>query len=154
MTRAVVRALSPFLVVLALAGCGGSVADFDGVEPTRAPAPPPSPFCSALQAAGDATTPLEGRTGVPPEELSTTVETVRQANQELVETAPDEVRSSVERYVAALDLQLDALVANGGDTTALQSDAELAAAVNSPENVEANQRVQEYVRRTCGPVAG
>ena len=154
MTRAVVRALSPLLVVLVAAGCGGSVADSDGVAPSRAPTAPPPPFCAALEAAGAATAPLDGRTGVPAEELGTTVDAVRQANEELVDTAPDELRTDVERYVAALDLQLDALLANGGDTVALATDAELASAVNTPENVAANQRVQEYVRRTCGPVAG
>lgn len=154
MTRAVVRALTPLLVVLIAAGCGGSVADADGVAPTRAPAAPPPPFCAALQATTAATAPLNGRTGVPAEELSNTVDAVREANEELVETAPDELRADVQRYVAALDLQLDALLANGGDTTALQTDAELAAAVNTPENAAANQRVQGYVRRTCPPVAG
>lgn len=154
MTRAVVRVLSPLLVVLALAGCGGSVADADRVQPTRAAPAPPSPFCAALEATSAATAPLNGRTGVPPEELSNTVDAVRAANDELVEAAPAELRADVERYVAALDLQLDALLANGGDTAALATDAALASAVNTPENVEANQRVQDYVRSTCSPGAG
>lgn len=149
-----VRALTPLLVVLVVTGCGGSVADADGIAPTRAPAAPPPPFCAALQATTAATAPLDGRTGVPAEELSNTVDAVREANEELVETAPDELRADVQRFVAALDLQLDALLANGGDVPALQTDTELAAAVNTPENVAAHQRVQAYVARTCPPVAG
>ena len=157
MERAAVRvawALYPLVGIVLVAGCGGSVAGLDRVEPTRAPAGPPSPFCAAVQASSAATTPLSGRSGVPPEELSNTVDAVRLANDDLVQTAPDEIRDDVEQYVAALDLQLDALLANGGDSTALATDAALASAVNTPENVAANQRVQEYVRTTCSAAAG
>lgn len=157
MTRAA-AAVAPFLaaplLVALLAGCGGSVADFDRVEPSRAPAAPPSPFCAAVEAGSTATAPLNGRTGIPPEELDPAVDAVRQANENLVDTAPQELRADVEIYVRALDLQLDALLANGGDSTALARDAALATAVNTPENIAANQRVQDYVRRTCTATAG
>lgn len=146
-------ALAPLLITL-LAGCGGSVADFDRVEPTRAPAAPVSPFCEAVDAGSAAITPLNGRTGVPPEELTPTIEAVRQANEALVDTAPQDLRADVEVYVRALGLQLDALLANGGDSTALARDAALASAVNTPENIAANQRVQEYVRSTCTASTG
>lgn len=145
----------PLLLLLVVtgvvAGCGSSVADRDGPPPTRAAAAAPAPFCTALDASLAATAPLENRTGVPAEELSNAVDGARLANGDLVDTAPPELRADVERYVAALDLQLAALLANGGDTLALRSDSALARAVNTPETVAAGQRVQAYVRSTCGP---
>jgi hypothetical protein len=147
-------ALLLLLVVLgALAGCGGSVADRDGPAPVRASTAPPSPFCTALEASLQATAPLANRTGVPAEELTNAVEAARRANTELVDTAPPTLRADVQRYVAALDLQLAALLANGGDTVALRTDAALSSAVNTPETVAAGQRVQTYVQETCGSTA-
>lgn len=145
-------ALLLMLAVLgALTGCGSSVADRDGPAPVRATTAPPPPFCAALEASLRATAPLENRTGIPAEELTNAVEGARRANTELVDTAPTPLRPDVERYVAALDLQLAALQANGGDTVALQRDAALASAVNTPETVAAGQRVQTYVRENCAP---
>lgn len=145
------RALAVLLLGLVLVtGCGASVADRDGARPpSDAAAAPPSPFCTAVRAADEASAPLQGRSGVPAEELTNTVEDVRAANTDLVETAPQEIRADVQTYVRALDLQLDALVANGGDTAALSSDAALTSAVNTPENAAASRRVQDYVRAEC-----
>ncbi len=157
MTRAAAAAApllaAPLLVAL-LAGCGGSVADLDRAQASRAPAAAPSPFCAAVQAGSAATAPLSGRSGLPPEELAPAVDAVRQANEDLVDTAPQELRTDVEVYVRALNLQLDALLANGGDSAALARDAALSTAVNTPENIAANQRVQDYVRRSCTASAG
>ncbi len=145
-------ALLLLLVVLgAVAGCGSSVADRDGPAPVRATTAPPTPFCSALETSLQATAPLANRTGVPAEELTNAVDAARRANTELVDTAPTTLRADVERYVAALDLQLQALLDNGGDTAALRADTALTSAVNTPETVAAGQRVQTYVRDTCTP---
>ncbi len=147
-------ALPLLLVVLAtLAGCGSSVADRDRPAPVQATAATPSPFCGALEESLAATAPLTNRSGVPAEELSNAVDAARRANAALVDTAPQNVRADVERYVAALDLQLDALLANGGDTLALRSDEALATAITAPETVAAQQRVQAYVEDTCTPTA-
>lgn len=142
------------LVVLgALAGCGSSVADRDGPAPAAASGAPPPPFCAALEASLAATAPLTNRSGVPAEELGNAVDAARRANVELVDTAPANLRADVERYVAALELQLDALLANGGDTLALRGDEALTTAINTPETVAAGQRVQAYVQDTCTPTA-
>lgn len=140
-------------LLFALAGCGGSVADRDRPEPTRAQPPAPtSPFCSAVQAGNTAAAPLDTlavRGSAPPEELSTTVDAVRRSNAALLDTAPQEIRADVDRYVRVVDLQLDALLANGGDLAALQADQALSTQINAPDNVSASQRVRDYVTENC-----
>jgi hypothetical protein len=140
----------------AVVGCGGSVADADAPEPTRAILPPASPFCAAAQANREAIRPLNGlvaRGAVSPDELSGTVTAVRRAGAEMHHAAPNEIRYDVERTVQALDLQLDALVANGGDPTALTRDPQLTARLNSPEFAGASERVRAYVERNCSTPA-
>lgn len=142
------------LLVLAaalLAGCGGSVADSDApaasVEPVVT-----SPFCAAVQANAAALRPLSALTArgnAPPEELSDTVAAVRRSGDDLLRAAPDDIRRDVETYVRAVDLQLDALLANGGDGAALSRDTDLTAQVGSPEATAAGRRLQAYVERTC-----
>jgi hypothetical protein len=141
------------LVVLvgAIVGCGSSVADADAPDPSRAAAAPPSPFCTAAEANLQAIRPLSGflaQGRVPPEELNDTAGAVRRAGAEMVLAAPEEIRFDVERTVQAVDLQLDALVANGGDAAALR-DADLTNRLNSPEFTGAGERVRAYVERTC-----
>jgi hypothetical protein len=136
-------------LVLALAGCGGSVADRDRPAPTRQQAAPASPFCAAVQAGNAAAAPLAARGGIVPEELSNTVDAVRRNNVQLLNTAPEQIRGDVESYVRVVDLQLTALLANGGDAAALQGDTALAAQINAPEAVAANERVRDYVTENC-----
>jgi hypothetical protein len=135
-----------------IAGCGGSVADADRRDPVRTTPPPPTPFCAAAQANLEAIRPLNGlvaQGSVPPDELADTVAAVRRAGTEMLETAPTEIRADVERTVQALDLQLDVLVANGGDASALARDPQLTARLSSPEFAGASERVRSYVARTC-----
>jgi hypothetical protein len=135
-----------------LVGCGGSVADADRREPVRATPPPATPFCAAAQANLDAIRPLNGlvaRGDVPQDELADTVAAVRSAGAEMVNTAPNEIRADVERTVQALNLQLDVLLANGGDTAALNRDPQLTARLNSAEFAGAGDRVRSYVDRNC-----
>lgn len=142
------------LVSSLLGACGGSVADADrnssGAAGTRSAAPP-SPFCVAARANAEAIRPLNAlaSAGTRPENLSSTVDQVRRTGAELVRVAPDEIRPDVERTVLAVNLQLDALVANGGDTAALARDPELVARLNSPELAGAGERYRTYVNRTC-----
>jgi hypothetical protein len=140
------------VVLGTLAGCGSSVADRDGPAPVRATAAPPSPFCAALEESLAATAPLTNRSGVPAEELDNAVGAARRANVELVDNAPANLRADVERYVAALELQLDALLANGGDTLALAGD-EAWRPRSPPRDGRGRQRVQAYVEDTCTPTA-
>jgi len=145
------------LVLLAccavLAGCGGSVADRDRPSPTRERPASTSPFCAAVQASNEALAPLTSVTAraVPAEELTNTADAVRRSTTQLLNTAPQDIRADVERYVALVDLQLDALVANGGDGAALARDPEFRAQVDTPENIAANQRVRDYVMENCAP---
>jgi hypothetical protein len=135
-----------------LLGCGSSVADADARDPTRTAPAPPSPFCSAAQANLEAIRPLNGLVAqgqVPRDQLANTVAAVRRAGQDMVFAAPDDIRTDVERTVQALDMQLDVLVANGGDQTALSRDAELVNRLNSPEFTGAGERVRTYVERNC-----
>ena len=135
-----------------LAGCGGSVADADAPDRTRATVAPPSPFCQAAQANLQAIRPLNGLVAqgrVPPDELADTVAAVRRAGQDMLLAAPPDIRADVERTVLALDLQLDVLVASGGDASALSRDTRLAERLNSPEFTGAGERVRASVERTC-----
>ena len=135
-----------------LAGCGGSVADTDARDPRRTTVAPPSPFCEAAQANLQAIRPLNGLVAqgrVPPDQLADTVAAVRRAGQDMVLAAPQDIRPDVERTVQALDLQLDVLLANGGDATALNRDTRLAERLRSPEFAGAGERVRAYVERTC-----
>lgn len=137
----------------ALLGCGGSVADTDAPDPTRRAAPAPAnPFCAAAQANLEAIRPLNGLVAqgeVPRDQLANTVAAVRRAGQDMVFAAPDEIRADVERTVQALDLQLDVLVENGGDQSALSRDTDLVNRLNSPEFAGAGDRVRAYVERNC-----
>ncbi|GAA3227063.1 hypothetical protein GCM10017691_17130 [Pseudonocardia petroleophila] len=148
------RLLPATLLVLALAGCGGSVADRDRPDTTRERAAPASPFCAAVTTTNTALAPLSSPTaqGIPAEQLTNTADAVRAGTAQLLNTAPEEIRADVERYVRVVDLQLDALVANGGDSAALAGDPAFTAQVNTPENTAASQRVRDYVARNC--VAG
>jgi hypothetical protein len=140
--------------VLVTVGCGGSVADADSPNPTRAEAPRPSPFCAAAEANQEAIRPLNGlvaRGQISPDELADTVDAVRRAGADMINAAPPEIHADVEQTVAVLDLQLDVLMANDGDPSAVARDPQVAARLNSPEVTGATQRVRSYVERTCGP---
>jgi hypothetical protein len=136
-----------------LMACGGSVADADSdgrLVPTRSSGPP-SPFCAAARANAEAIRPLNAMAsgGARPESLGNTVDEVRRTGAELLRVAPDEIRTDVERTVLAVNLQLDALVANGGDAAAIARDPELVARLSSPELTGAGERYRTYVNRTC-----
>jgi hypothetical protein len=152
LTRATAHAAAALAAGAVVAGCGGSVADADRRDPIRTTPPPATPFCAAAQANLEAIRPLNGlvaRGEVPPDELADTVAAVRSAGAEMVATAPNEIRADVERTVRALDLQLDVLVANGGDAAAMNRDPQLMARLNSPEFAGAGDRVRTYVEQTC-----
>ena len=87
---------------------------------------------------------------VPRAELDSAAEAVRSAYADMVATAPGEIRADVERSVAAVDLQLDALEAAKGDTAAITRDAGLRDKVTSPEYTAAADRVRSYVGEHCG----
>lgn len=137
-----------------LTGCGGSLADTDAPAPARPDRTPPGDFCGAVLAGTRAAQPLAAlltRGGtVPRDELDTAAEAVRSAYAEVLATAPGEVRADVERSVAAVNLQLDALEAAGGDTTAVARDAQLRSKLTAPEYTEAAARVRGYVGEHCG----
>jgi hypothetical protein len=145
------------LVLLAsmlLGGCGGSVADSDAdtgsAERSRG-LDSPSPFCAAARASSEAIRPLNAMAvgGSRPENLSGAVDEVRRTGSELLRVSPDEIRPDVERTVQAVNLQLDALIANDGDAAAVARDPELAARLSSPDLAGAGDRYRTYVNRTC-----
>ena len=140
---------------LAGAGCGGSVADADNPAPRVAQAPqPPSPFCAAAEENRQAVRPLNGlvaRGPVPPDQLAQTVAAIRQTGADMVNTAPPEVRADVEHTVQTLEMQLDVLVANGGDAAAVSRDPQVTARLGSQEAIGASQRLRSYLERACGP---
>jgi hypothetical protein len=78
------------------------------------------------------------------------VETVRRAGADLLQVAPAEIRGDVEQTVDAVDVQLGALLANGGDGRAISRDPAVAARLNSPELAASSERLTSYVTRTCG----
>ena len=139
---------------LLLGGCGGSLADADTARPPRHERTPPGDFCGAVLAGTRATQPLNAlitRGGtVPADQLATAAEAVRSAYADVLATAPGEIRTDVERTVAAVDLLRDALEAAGGDSTAVAQDAQLRARLTAPEYTEAAARVRGYVDEHCG----
>jgi hypothetical protein len=149
---------TPMVAVVAaallLAGCGGSLADADSPAPARRDRTPPGDFCGAVLAGTRAAQPLAAllnRGGtVPRAELDSAAEAVRSAYADMVATAPGEIRADVERSVAAVDLQLDALEAAKGDTAAITRDAGLRDKLTSPEYTGAADRVRSYVGEHCG----
>jgi hypothetical protein len=139
---------------LLLTGCGGSLADTDAPAPARPDRTPPGDFCGAVLAGTRAVQPLTAlltRGGtVSPEQLDTAAAAVRSAYADVLATAPGEVRADVERSVAAVNLQLDALEAAGGDAAAVARDEQLRRRLAAPEYTEATERVRTYVDEHCG----
>jgi hypothetical protein len=152
--------LAATLVACAITvGCGGSVADADGRASTRAAPPVSSPFCLAAQQNVEAVRPLSAlitRGGGSPEELTNTIDGVRRAGAAMLNAAPDEIHDDVQLTVDSMGLQLDALLANGGNGAAVARDPQLNAQLRSPELGAARERVQAYVNENCGalPSAG
>jgi hypothetical protein len=145
------------LLVGGLAGCGfgGSVADADGrsAAATEGRAPAEDPFCAASRANSEAITPLNrlvAAGGADRDELVRAVEAVRRSGTDMVTVAPAEIRGDVQQTVDAVDLQLDALLANGGDGRAATDDPELSARLESAELAAAGERVSGYLTRACG----
>jgi hypothetical protein len=153
-----VTTLGPMITLavaaLLLTGCGGSLADTDAPAPARADRTPPGDFCGAVLTGTRAAQPLAAlitRGGtVPRDQLDTAAEAVRSAYADVLATAPGEVRADVERSVAAVNMQLDALEAAGGDTAAVARDAQLRSRLTTPEYTEAAARVRSYVGEHCG----
>jgi len=146
------------LLTGALSGCGlgGSVADSDarsaGADTERR-APVEAPFCAAARANSDTITPLNrlvAGDGVDREELVRAVDAVRRSGLDLVTAAPPEIRDDVQQTVDAVDMQLDVLLANGGDGRAVGSDPELSARLDSAELAAASEKVSAYLTRSCG----
>jgi hypothetical protein len=156
--RAAVAACAAVCVVTVgalVAGCGGSVADTDIREARAAsatPAPTASPFCTASRASSAAIGPLNalvGRGDVNPGELAKAVDDVRRSEADLLNTAPGDIRADVQTTVDAVDAQLDALLAHGGDSAAVSADPNLTARLAAPDLAAANQRLTAYLTRTC-----
>lgn len=150
-------ALAGAVAAALLAGCGGSVADADRVGPaptTRSVPPQAAPFCAAVQANTDAIRPLNGLTLSGPvnaagDGLTAAVSKARLSGVALVNAAPDQLRDDVQRIVNAMDVELTALVAAGGDAARAARDPAVTAANSSPEVINASQRVTSYVQQNC-----
>lgn len=148
-------AVGALALLALLVGCGGSVADADSsgaVRTTRAVPTQSAPFCAAVAANSDAVRPLSGlaqRGTVPADRLNATVAAARASGAELLGTAPDEIRPDVRRTVDALNTELTALLAAGGDAAAASRDPEVAAQLSSPAVAASSQRVSTYVGRNC-----
>jgi hypothetical protein len=149
------RALLAVALGALLAGCGGSVADADsrGAAPatTRAAPAQAGPFCAAVQANTDAIRPLNtlGTTPLPAERLTATVEAARMSGATLLSAAPDDIRPDVQRTVEALNVELNALVAAGGNPAAAARDPQVTAQRGSAEVTAAGRRVASYIDRNC-----
>lgn len=144
------------LLTGALSGCGlgGSVADSDARSAgTERRAPVEAPFCAAARANNDAITPLNrlaSEDGVDRDELVQAVDAVRRSGLDLVTAAPPEIRDDVQQTVDAVDMQLDVLLANGGDGRAVGTDPALSARLDSAELAAAGEKVSDYLTRSCG----
>jgi hypothetical protein len=149
------RSAAPVVAVIGyslLFACGGSVADADADSPRASrSAASPSPFCAAARANSEAIRPLNAMAGggSGPPNLAGTVEEVRRTGTELLRVSPDDIRPDVERTILAVNLQIDALVANRGNIDAVARDPDLVARLSSPELAGASERYRTYVIRTC-----
>jgi hypothetical protein len=161
--RAAVAACATVCAVTVCAlvtACGGSVADADIREARAAsatPAPAASPFCTASRTGSAAIEPLNAlvsRGNVNPTDLARAVDDVRRAEADLLSTAPSDIRADVQTTVDAVDAQLDALLAHGGDSAAVSADPNLTARLAAPELAAANQRLTAYLTRTCTGTQG
>ena len=141
--------------VVAGCGLGGSVADSDARSATASSAqraPVEDAFCAASRANSEAVAPLNRLIAEGPperEELVRAVEAVRRSALDLVTTAPPEIRDDVQRTVDAVDLQLDTLLANGGDGRAASADPTLGGRLDSAELAAAGEKVSAYLTRSC-----
>ena len=150
--------VSPVATLLAVAllvgGCGGSLADTDTPAPPRQDRSRPGDFCGAVLAGTRAAQPLvalvnRGGT-VPRDQLTSAADAVRSAYADVLAAAPGEIRADVERAVSAVDMQLDALEAAGGDTAVVARDTGLRSRLTASEYTEAADRVRGYVCEHCG----
>jgi hypothetical protein len=114
----------------------------------------PGDFCGAVLAGTRAAQPLvalvnRGGT-VPRDQLTSAADAVRSAYADVLAAAPGEIRADVERAVSAVDMQLDALEAAGGDTAVVARDTGLRSRLTASEYTEAADRVRGYVGEHCG----
>lgn len=145
--------VAPVVLVL-VSGCGDSLAtrssDYSVRATATTEAPARTPFCEAVAASEQASDPLVGLgVGQRLEDVSRVVQQVRNANEQVVALAPQEIRADVERTTAFVEQQLRALEANGGDTLAVARDPAVARSRSDPGYTAANRRVTDYVRRAC-----
>ncbi|MFC5994955.1 hypothetical protein ACFQE5_12115 [Pseudonocardia hispaniensis] len=146
--RLALRAALLIPVLVAAGGCGGSAGDdLPAVAP---PVSADSPFCVAVQANIDAARPLamlavDGAVA----DLDTVAASIRRTNQQVIDTAPAQIRPDFEHAAQVAELQLRALEA-GGDPAAIGTDPELARRAGDPAFVEASRRVQAYIDQHCG----
>ncbi|WP_214406979.1 hypothetical protein [Pseudonocardia lacus] len=145
------------LLVGAVTGCGlgSSVADSDArsasASTDRRP-PVEDPFCAASRANSAAIGPLNRlvAAGQPErDELVRAVDAVRRSGVDLVMAAPPELRGDVQQTVDAVDLQLDALLASGGDGRAANADPTLGGRLDSASLAAAGEKVSDYLTRAC-----
>jgi hypothetical protein len=132
------------------------VADSDARSAAAGPerrAPVEDPFCAAARANSEAIAPLNRLAsggGVDRDELVRAVEAVRRSGTDMVIAAPPEIRDDVQQTVDAVDVQLDALLANGGDGRAVGADPALSARLDSAELAASGERVSAHLTRSCG----
>lgn len=137
--------------VLALPGCGSSVADRDTSRTaTTTQARAVTPFCEAVEQSRAATGPVSRlATGQRLDDPAVVVDRVRTANEQVTALAPQEVRPDFERVNALVERQLRLLESNGGDTLALARDPDVAREAADPGYTAAVRRINDYVRSTC-----
>lgn len=151
-------ALIALVAATVLAGCGG------GTEEIPADVPPEvaeqvteqvqaaADFCAAAQANIDAGAALTefARAGQPPrpaEEIEAVLEPIRESNEQLVASAPEEAKADVEQIAQVAELRMAAFEASSGDPAAANSDpAYLEAAKAAAEPIA---RFQQYLRVRC-----
>ena len=145
------------LLIILVTGCGRSVADADTTG-TVASQPAGSTraagFCAAVRANADAIRPLNQLTLTGPihatgDGLTGAVEAARISGTVLVDAAPGDIRAAVVRTVAAMNSELNALLAAGGDAAKAARDPAVAAELNSAEVAAASRQVSTYVNQNC-----
>lgn len=114
-------------------------------------------FCDAARANVEAAKPVaalnsKGPAPHPAEEITAAVEPLRESNQAMLDTAPDQVRPDAQMAYDLAEMQLGLYESSGGDPAAVTADPAYVA--KAQESDAALQRMQSFLRTACGVDAG
>lgn len=151
------RAGIPLLTILTaavLSGCSGG--DAQDVPPELEQAAEAAgtvvAFCDAARTNLEAGRPFADLVAAGPgrseEEIETVLAPLRESNEAMLATAPEEIRPDVEAAAGLAEVKLAAYQASGGDPAKAAEDPAVVA--KAQESTEAVTRMQRFMKIRCG----